>query len=168
MAVTYEPIASTTLGSAAAEIDLTSIPGTYTDLVLILEGVADNTAFTTAVQFNGITTTTYSTTYLYGTGSAAASARNSGEAFIRLEYAATRRTTSRILTIAQFMSYANTNVFKTVLSAEAGSAEGVGRNVGLWRSTDAISSMKLRAVSPSSTVKFASGTTVSLFGVKAA
>jgi hypothetical protein len=35
MAITYEPIATTTLGSAAADVTFTSISGTYTDLVLV-------------------------------------------------------------------------------------------------------------------------------------
>ena len=36
MATTYEPIATTTLGSAAASITFSSIAGTYTDLRLVL------------------------------------------------------------------------------------------------------------------------------------
>ena len=36
MPATYEPIASTTLGSAAATISFSSIPGTFTDLVVVL------------------------------------------------------------------------------------------------------------------------------------
>ena len=38
MPATYEPIASTTLGASAAAIEFTSIPGTYTDLVVVLQG----------------------------------------------------------------------------------------------------------------------------------
>ena len=36
MAITYEPIATTTLGSAAASVTFSSISGSYTDLVLIV------------------------------------------------------------------------------------------------------------------------------------
>jgi hypothetical protein len=35
MAKTYEPIATTTLGTAAATVTFSSISGTYTDLVLV-------------------------------------------------------------------------------------------------------------------------------------
>jgi hypothetical protein len=36
MATTYEPIATTTLGTAAAFITFSSIPATYTDLRLVV------------------------------------------------------------------------------------------------------------------------------------
>ena len=52
MPATYEPIATTTLGSAAASITFSSIAGTYTDLRLVMVGTtsASDWAF---VRFNG-------------------------------------------------------------------------------------------------------------------
>jgi hypothetical protein len=38
MAITYEPIATTTLGTAAASVTFSSISGAYTDLVLVCNG----------------------------------------------------------------------------------------------------------------------------------
>ena len=43
MPATYEPIATTTLGSAQATVTFSSIPGTYTDLVLITNSRSDST-----------------------------------------------------------------------------------------------------------------------------
>ena len=36
MAITYDPIATTTLGSAGTSVDFNSISGTYTDLVFAI------------------------------------------------------------------------------------------------------------------------------------
>jgi hypothetical protein len=74
MANTYTLIASNTVGSGGvASVTFSSIPATYTDLVVQFSlrsntgSVADNTEIT----FNG-STTTYSSKRLYGDGSAAA------------------------------------------------------------------------------------------------
>jgi len=51
--ITYKKIESTTLGSDQASIEFTSIPGTYTDLVISLIGGQSplNDAF--MIRFNG-------------------------------------------------------------------------------------------------------------------
>ena len=63
------------------------------------------------------------------------------------------------------MSYANTNVFKTVLFESGLAGTEVLRGVGLWRSTDAITSVK---VACDSTAQFKIGSTFALYGIKAA
>ena len=69
MAVTK--IQTVTVGSGGSTtIDFTSIPGTYTDLLIDLS--ARNSAAGNAdvyAQFNGVTTSTYTMRRLYGTGS---------------------------------------------------------------------------------------------------
>ena len=76
-------------GAGAATIDFTSIPGTYTDLVLIVNmqssytGDAGNGA---RIQFNGDTGNNYSDTNLRGTGSSAISYRLSNSAYIQTGY----------------------------------------------------------------------------------
>ena len=76
MPATYEPIASTTLGTAAADITFSSIPGTYTDLVLVLYGGFATAASDLYTQFNSDTGTNYSNSDLRGNGTAAAANRN--------------------------------------------------------------------------------------------
>ncbi len=78
MPITYEPIATTTLGSAAANIDFTSIPSTYTDLRLVLVVRSDRASTVDSVnlRFNSDTTTSGSQTTLLGDGSTAQSFRS--------------------------------------------------------------------------------------------
>jgi hypothetical protein len=80
MANTFTKIASVSVGSGgAATIDFTSIPSTYTDLVVKLSARGDAGAISRSVYltFNSLTTS-YSDRYLQGDGSAASSGSNSG------------------------------------------------------------------------------------------
>jgi hypothetical protein len=75
MANTYTLIASSTVGSGgAANIEFTSIPATYTDLVVYLSSrtTASDILGAVIMQFND-TTTSYSSREIDGTGSSAAS-----------------------------------------------------------------------------------------------
>lgn len=169
MAVTYEPIASTTLSSSAADVTFSSIPGTYTDLVVVMVGsVTTGTgSLTSSMQVgNGSVDTgsNYSWTNLYGDGSAAGSSRGSTQTYALLgELAGASNTQiNPSVGVAHIMSYANTNVYKTILFAGGGGAY-VRRAVSLWRSTLAINTVKI-----TSSGTLSSGFTASLFGVKAA
>ena len=171
MARTYEPIASTTLVSDGT-ISFSSIPATFTDLILTFVGLSDRTADNAEalkLTINADTGSNYSQTRILGSGSAASSDRESSQARIqigRLNDSNTSNTTPGMC-IVQFLSYANTNVFKTVLGASATSQEvyGIARTVGLYRSTSAISSF---TIAPLLGTNFKSGATASLFGLKAA
>jgi len=160
---TYEPIASTTLGSAAASYTFTSIPGTFTDLVVVHSGVGTG-GFGLRLRFNSDTGSNYSNTQLHGNGTSAGSTRDSNGSSIRLTYDASVQTTDAGTRVAHIMSYANTNVNKTVLTASARAGTGVDRIVGLWRSTAAITSVTVLAANDN----MDTGTTLSLYGIKAA
>lgn len=167
MARTYEPIASQTLGTAAASAEFTSIPGTYTDLVLVMYATTTADTATGRLTFNGSGGTNYSFTNLEGTGSTAASGRGSSLESIRFTNNTGFDDSSPSTGVFHIMSYANTNVFKTVLhsSADFGTSfPGVTRRVGLWRLTDAITSVKVETTGST----FKSGSTFSLYGIRAA
>lgn len=72
MAVTHKLIQTITVGSGgASSIDFTSIPQTYTDLVVLITG-RTNQATTTSnllLQFNGDTAANYNSVLLWGNGS---------------------------------------------------------------------------------------------------
>jgi len=164
MASTYTPIASNTLGSAAADITFSSIPGTYTDLVLVLNGGFATNTSDLYIQVGNSTIDTgsnYSNTDLRGNGSAAASSRTSSVAYMRQNQNTVDSPSTWVINV---MSYANTNVFKTLLSSFASAGNGVERTVSLWRSTSAITELKVYT----SSGNLSSGFTASLYGVKAA
>jgi hypothetical protein len=155
---TYEKIATTTLGSATANVTFSSISSTYTDLVIIFQGTGVS-ASTLTYQFNSDTNTNYSDTYMFGDGTVG-SGRHSNESYIL----GTGVNTSQCMQIINIMNYSNTTTYKTTLLR--GNANGVGATaafVGLWRNTAAITSIRL-----SLSTNFASGSTFTLYGIKAA
>lgn len=163
MAKTYEPIASTTLGSAAASYTFTSIPGTFTDLIIVFQGAVSTGTSYVGIRFNSDTGSNYSTTILRGTGSAVSSNRYSSQTEAYVSQGSPLSTTISG-TIIHVMSYANTNVHKTFLASADSASIEVDRVVSLWRSTSAITDIEVR--SPNQT--FAPGCTFALYGIKAA
>ena len=162
MASTYEPIASTTLGSAAASYTFSSIPGIFTDLVVVIDVVGSGaTRGYPAFRFNSDTGSNYSNTAVYGTGSAGSGRYSSQTEMYLSNFISGFNSSIRFVGIAHVMSYANTSVYKTALIS--GANDSVERSVGLWRSTSAITSIEVRG-----SQQFGTGSTFSLFGVKAA
>jgi hypothetical protein len=159
MPATYEPIATTTLGSAQASYTFSSIPATYTDLVVVFNGAVTTGAVSVGLNFNGDTGTNYSMTYLYGSGTAASSGRTSSSANI---YTMDLSTSNATL-ICQVQNYSNTTTYKTSLQRGNAASNAVTATVGLWRNTAAISSLTL-----SNANTFIIGSTFTLYGIKAA
>ena len=157
MPATYEPIAS--VSSTSTDITISNIPGTYTDLVLVVSHRNSANGFNANFRVNGDSSTSYSSTYIYGDGSTAASGRN-----VNSNLFASTSSTSQHFTIMQFMSYSNTNVFKTMLDATGSGGGLITRQVGLWRNTAAITSINMFVGSAWAT----GGVTLSLYGIKAA
>ena len=86
MATTYDKIATTTLSSAAASIDFTSIAGTYTDLRLVIVGKYTSAGGNTRIVFNSDTSSLYSSTRIAGDGTSASSDRLTAQANLRLNF----------------------------------------------------------------------------------
>ena len=162
---TYNPIATTTLGSSAASYTFSSIPSTYTDLVLVsFANVNTAIANITVRVGNGSvdTGTNYSNTFLYGTGSAAGSSRNTSGNVMYLGAAGTGSEFST--SVMSFQNYANTTTYKTMLSRFGWVSNAVYSTVGLWRSTSAINTISLI----SDGANFNAGSTFTLYGIAAA
>lgn len=160
MATTYEPIATTTVsGTSTSSITFNSFSG-YTDLVIVNSGTFNSGENGYYLQFNGDTNSNYSTTYLYGNGSSAASVRASGASIN-----AGRMSTTFGVGITHVMNYSNSTTYKTVLT-RGNSSDIVNANVGLWRSTNAITSLTCSV--PAGISYFVAGTTFTIYGIKAA
>jgi hypothetical protein len=161
MPTTYEPIATTTLGSAAASVSFSSIPATYTDLRLVVTGGTSVSGTYAWLRFNSDSAANYSNTRIDGDGAGAASGGNAGSTFMRV---ATALDTNPNLIIANILSYAgSTN--KTALietSADQNGSGRVTRVVGMWRNTAAITTVLCSVNSGN----FNAGTTATLYGIK--
>lgn len=164
MASTYEPISTTTLGSAASSITFSSIPATYTDLRLVLTCTVSSATDNLIMQYNS-TTTGYSQTFLLGDGSTASSVKYTNFSGIYGSYNQLPSTTIPTFFTYDIFSYAG-STYKTCLCTSSldynGSGE-IARYVGLWRNTSAITSVQLKFGS-----NFAAGTTATLYGIKSA
>jgi len=158
---TYTPIFTTTLSSTASSVTFSSIPSTYTDLILVCNPLS--TSGDTYIQFNGDTANNYSSTVLYGNTTAIGSTKTTSDSKIYLDWQATSTTTGATNYIVHIMNYANTSVYKTTLGRGNQASAGVDEIVGQWRSTSAINSIKITAVG---TLQI--GTTYSLYGILAA
>lgn len=161
-AQTYVPIQTTTLGTSAASITLSSIPTTYTDLVLVINPSSTSAGVNNEVQVGNGTVDTgsnYSTTQIYGDGTTPYSTRLANSSFTYSGMAEPNATS-----VIQFMNYANTLTYKTFLSRGSGPSSYVTAEASLWRNTAAINIIKLTGQSGS----YGAGTTFTLYGIAAA
>lgn len=165
---TYEPISTTTLGSAQSSLTLSSISGSYTDLVIVINAGCSSNGDVMYMQFNGDTSTNYSNLMIFGGGSSVASYKTSNDTFISLSQGAGLGTGVTWNCISNLMNYTNTSKHKTVLTrdniASGGLYLGTEARVSLWRSTSAITSIRFYC----SAGNIVAGSTFTLYGIAAA
>lgn len=157
---TYEPIATTTLSSDTSEIVFSSISGSYTDLVIIAD-CQTTSGNTFTLRCNSDTGNNYSQVYLLGDGTTASSARSTNISSMYLGDIAN----ARMVYIINLFSYADTSTYKTFLVRQNYAGGSVSARVGMWRNSAAITSIRL---APFTAVNLLSGSTATLYGIKAA
>jgi hypothetical protein len=172
MPITYKKIASVTVGSGgAANIEFTSIPATYTDLVIKLSARDIEASVVNAgiIQFNGETATTnYSARWLYGTGSTAASLTRSGASGQFFYESNSANATASTFANLEFYipNYAGATVksvsVDTATENNATTADTI-LTAGLWNNTAAITSI---LVKPNGGVNWSQHSTATLYGIK--
>lgn len=169
MASTYEPIATTTLGSNAASVTFSSISGSYTDLVLVsfARSTIAGTGNNLYCRLNSDSGTNYSATEIAGDGSSAYSDRQTSSNYSFIGFTSGAGAASDVFgpSISNFQNYSNTTTNKTIISR--GNAEGQGAHaiVSMWRSTAAITQI---VIYPAGVNNFVTGSTFTLYGIKAA
>jgi peptide methionine sulfoxide reductase MsrA len=155
---TYTALANITLGSTASSVTFSSIPATYRDLVLVMNGNATTGGPFAFLRFNGDTGSNYNYVLMYGDGSSAAStsSANQTQGYIGNNDAAGLNTT-----IAQIMDYSGTDKHKSYLSRNGRGGGLVIATAGRWANTNAVTSMSVTT----STSTFTAGSTFALYGI---
>jgi hypothetical protein len=168
MAITYEPIATTTLSGTATSITFSSIPNTYTDLVVSWTALASTASYQPAIRFNGDNGANYNMLELWGDGTSPSFATERDTSYINAARGSSLSTTIPEFTEFNIFSYAG-STYKTAINKYAGDNNGSGVieiTVGLWRSTAAINSLTL--VSANGAQSLAAGTIATLYGIRKA
>lgn len=165
MPTTYEPIATTTLGSTATSITFSSIASSWTDLRLVFMPKT-SAGLPPEIRVNSDTGSNYSRTMLYGNGTSTGSGRDANQT--NWGTGSQSGVTDVALITLDLFSYAgSTN--KTGLITFSNDRNGAGsveRSAVLWRSTSAITSITMTV--DLGAASFAAGTTATLYGIKAA
>ena len=169
MANTYTLIASNTLTSSAASVTFSSIPSTYTDLVLRVSARTDyaDTLDNIGVQFNSDTGSTYSATRIRGNGSATASARSSSTYPLTIHAGADGSTATSStfsnweLYIPNYTVSQNKPIASFSVQENNAALAYIHSHAGLWSNTATISSIYLYGLG-----NFVSGSSFYLYGIK--
>jgi hypothetical protein len=152
MATTYTLISSSIVsGSTTASVTFSSIPATYTDLLISssARSSAAGTSDSLNVEFNGNTATSYSMTYLRGLGSGTSTSNDLNTTFLFVPYAAQGNTTlantftSTEMYFPNYLAAINKPSSQFVAFENNTTVANLIANAGLYRNTTAISSIKL-------------------------
>lgn len=159
MAITYEPIATNTLSSATSSVTFSSIPQTYTDLVLVVFGKNTSTADNFQLTMNNDTASNYSYVFFAGNGSSSSTGIAANATPM---YVGNMPSSAFALNTIHINNYTNTTSYKTALSFVGGNNAQTW--VNSWRSNSAITTLKVGT----GTGNYAIGSSFTLFGIKAA
>jgi hypothetical protein len=171
MATTYDKISSTTLGSEASTISLSSIPATYTDLRIVFVPIKKSAAanFAPYLRLNDLSTGIYSYTVIDDVGYAVNNSRSTTASSWQISSDSNTTTTPELITIDLF-SYAG-STFKSALittnrDLNGSSAGAFSIYAALCQTTNAITSIDF--IDAYGSGGFGVGTTLSIYGIKAA
>ena len=170
MPSTYTLIASNVLSGTTSSVTFSSIPATYTDLILrissrISVGAID---WPLSLRFNGDTATNYSNTNLYWSGPSSARFSNQTSATRVLGSTGNTATANTFGSIEIYIPSYTASQNKPLSSFGAPETngttfdDGTQAYVGLWRNTAAVTSILISQDGSG----FVSGSSFYLYGIK--
>lgn len=173
MATTYTLISSNTLSASAASVTFSSIPSTYTDLVLKISARSDNADTNDAfyLKFNGSSSAVYSNTTLIGNGATASSSRLSSNTSLRFVTSvdgstATANTFGNAeIYIPSYLASQNKPISNFAVQENNNATAYINNTAGLFSDTTAISSISVTPLF--ATVGWVSGSSFYLYGIRA-
>ena len=162
MALTYEPISTTTLGTATATISFSSIPQTYTDLRVVFSGKADNISSLYVRLNNDATTANYLGYNMYSQSTTPTASFDANLGSISSGAMALSINSS----VIDIFKYTTTTYYRPLLirSSNAYAYLNERRASAFWLSTSAVTTVTLGTTVGSLAV----GTMATLYGIKAA
>jgi hypothetical protein len=160
---TYEPIATNTLATNQTTVTFSSIPSTYTDLIIVFNGGC-TVATTGRITYNGDTSTNYSQTDLWTTTATNTTRLTSQTYITAIGRNSSSSTALNDNSIIHIMNYSNSTTYKSLLMRQNQAASFVYLGCGVWRSTAAINQISFATGGGS----FLAGCTFTLYGITAA
>lgn len=171
MPTTFKAIATTSITSTTASITFSSIPQTFTDLVLVtsLRSTDPSSNWGAAgIRFNGDSGNNYYAIEVYGTGSAAGSGTSSAASSLNAARPNANGTTASIfsnaaLYIPNYTSSKKKSTGEDSVTENNATAALSPLVAGLWTDTAAITSLVL---TPTSGYSWLAYSTATLYGIK--
>jgi hypothetical protein len=162
--MTMQLIETKTLGATAASIEFTSIPQTFTDLVVLVSARSNGSSFG-RIEFNGVSTgdSGSSRRELSGNGSVASSGGGVGSLLFPINISSYTANTfgNASIYIPNYTASVNKSLSIDAVIENNATAVALYIIAGLWPITTAISSVKIDNFTDS----LVAGSTVSLYGI---
>jgi hypothetical protein len=158
---TMVALKSVTGTGSSATLSFTSIPNTYTDLMLVVNVGLASGSTAINININGDTNNHYSMTRMYGNGSSAGSDRLSNTNTSLYSWNAYNGGTY----IFNFQNYANPSVYKTIIGRASDVSNAAGAYVVLYRGLTGSSTEAIYQIDFVGSNNFATTTTATLYGI---
>jgi hypothetical protein len=160
----YVPLANLTLSANQASVSITSISGSYRDLILVINAGITTAGNSGINRINGDTGSNYFRVTMAGNGTSATSSTSTMTNFGNFWDGAWPQTITA-QSIIQFMDYSATDKHKTILIRSNNAANTTEAHAYRWANTAAITSLSLAA--QFGTDLWLAGSTFALYGVSA-